>query len=42
VDFSPTRTVGVNDDDIYLNRAGHQAAGLDAQDTVLGPSASSP
>jgi prepilin-type processing-associated H-X9-DG protein len=42
VRFCPTRTVGVNGDDIYLNRAGRQAAGLDVSDTVLGSSASSP
>ncbi len=40
--FCKTRNVGVNGDDIYLNRAGRQAAGLDATDTVLGGSACSP
>jgi prepilin-type processing-associated H-X9-DG protein len=42
VRFCPTRTVGLNGDDIYLNRDGRQAAGLDCTDTVLGSSASSP
>ena len=42
VRFCPTRTVGLSGDDIYLNRVGRQAAGLDAADTVLGSSASSP
>jgi prepilin-type processing-associated H-X9-DG protein len=42
VRFCPTRTVGMNGDDIYLNRDGFQAAGLDWTDTVLGSSASSP
>jgi prepilin-type processing-associated H-X9-DG protein len=42
VRFCPTRTVGMHGDDIYLNRAGRQAAGLGFTDTVLGSSASCP
>ena len=42
VNFCKTRNVGVEGDDIYLNRAGRQAAGLDRTDTVLGGSACSP
>jgi prepilin-type processing-associated H-X9-DG protein len=33
--FSPLRTIGVDRDDIFLNRAGKQAAGLDSADAVL-------
>ncbi len=39
--FVPGRTVGA-DDDIFLNRASRVAAGLDAQDIVLGSSAARP
>jgi prepilin-type processing-associated H-X9-DG protein len=42
VRFCGSRDVGVDHDDIYLNRAGRQAAGLDVMDTVLGSSAASP
>jgi len=42
VGFFPTRAVGIDGDDIYLNRDGRQAAGLAPTDTVLGSSASSP
>jgi prepilin-type processing-associated H-X9-DG protein len=42
ITFCKTRNVGMNGDDIYLNRAGRQAAGLDPTDTVLGGSACSP
>jgi prepilin-type processing-associated H-X9-DG protein len=42
VGYFGTRTVGLHGDDIYLNRAGRQAAGLDPEDTVLGSSASTP
>lgn len=38
VDFRTTRTVGVNGDDIYVNRDQKAAAGRDANDTVLGAS----
>ena len=40
--FCKTRNVGIEGDDIYLNRAGRQAAGLDAKDAVLGGDACSP
>jgi prepilin-type processing-associated H-X9-DG protein len=40
--FHKTRNVGVDGDDIYLNRAGRQAAGLDPIDSVLGGSACRP
>jgi prepilin-type processing-associated H-X9-DG protein len=42
VGFYSTRAVGMDGDDIYLNRDGRQAAGLDFADTVLGNSACSP
>jgi prepilin-type processing-associated H-X9-DG protein len=42
VGFFPTRNVGLNQDDIYLNRDRQQAAGLDFSDAVLGSSDSSP
>jgi prepilin-type processing-associated H-X9-DG protein len=42
VDYFTTRNVGMDQDDIYLNREGRQAAGLGPKDTVLGSSASSP
>jgi prepilin-type processing-associated H-X9-DG protein len=42
VRFVPQRTVGDPDDDIFLNRDRHVAAGLDAHDIVLGYSAARP
>jgi hypothetical protein len=42
VRWCTTRTVGVAGDDIYVNRASEVRAGLDHDDTVLGPSDSSP
>jgi hypothetical protein len=36
------RTAGVEQDDIYLNRNGDVAAGVDRTDTVLGPSEAAP
>lgn len=40
--FCATRTVGLDSDDIYLDRANRQRAGADRRDTVLGPSGASP
>lgn len=40
--FAGSRNVGVDGDDIYLNKAFKVAAGLDRLDTVLGHSASQP
>jgi prepilin-type processing-associated H-X9-DG protein len=40
--FCKTRNVGVDGDDIYLNRVGRQAAGVDPIDSVVGGSACSP
>jgi len=42
VRFCATRNVGINNDDIYLNRERQPAAGLDVTDTVLGSSECSP
>jgi len=42
VAFSATRRVGLDGDDIYVNRLNRQAAGVGPRDAVLGPSASSP
>lgn len=41
VQYLPSRTLA-NGDDIFLNRSGKLAAGLDAGDIVLGPSAARP
>jgi hypothetical protein len=38
VQFATKRTVGINDDDIYLNRNNRAAAGVDPVDTCLGAS----
>jgi prepilin-type processing-associated H-X9-DG protein len=42
VRFVTLRTVGFQNDDIYVNKANKVAAGLDPFDTVLGPSAAKP
>jgi prepilin-type processing-associated H-X9-DG protein len=42
VRFTVLRTVGLDGDDIYLNRAHKVAAGLGSRDSVLGHSSSSP
>jgi prepilin-type processing-associated H-X9-DG protein len=42
VAFVTTRNVGLNQDDIYLNRAGKVGAGLDWSDTVLSSSLAVP
>lgn len=42
VRFCTNRTIGVDDDDIYLNKVKAVAAGLNHLDTVLGSSASRP
>jgi len=42
VRFAPTRTAGVNGDDIYVNKLNKVAPGLDPLDTVLGASPARP
>jgi len=42
VRFHPTRTVGIDDDDIYVNRDNKPEAGKDLHDTVLGASGATP
>jgi hypothetical protein len=42
VSWCTLRTVGVNSDDIYLNRRSEVRAGVCLEDTVLGPSDASP
>jgi len=42
VRFVPTRTAGVNGDDIYVNKLNKVAPGLDPFDTVLAPSPARP